>query len=334
MFDNLKNLCQMDAASGGESSVRDYIIKEIKEFCEYKIDNLGNILFEKKGEKRPNVRVMLDAHMDEVGIIVTGISENGFLRFNTVGGIEKECLPFHRVRIGGRTLGVIGGKPVHLCKGEEAKKLPSEDSMYIDIGAENKQDAEKKVQIGDLGVLCGDYIEENNKILSKALDDRVGCAVLIKLIKTKSEYDFCGSFSVCEEVGCIGARTATFSLKPKAAIILEGTTAADIAGVEEEKTVCALSEGVVVSFMDRGTVYNREMADLALAAKDIKKQVKRGTMGGNNASAVHLSREGVKTLALSVPCRYIHSSSSVCDKGDIESMYALARYMIKAVQAL
>ena len=125
MFDILKDLCMTDAASGGEKTVRDYIIKQIDGHCEYRIDPLGNILFEKKGKKPAKNRVMVDAHMDEVGVIVTEITDNGFLRFKTVGSIEKECLLFHRVKINGSVTGVIGNKPIHLCRGDEEKKLPS-----------------------------------------------------------------------------------------------------------------------------------------------------------------------------------------------------------------
>ena len=197
----------------------------------------------------------------------------------------------------------------------------------------NKKQAQSAVRPGDLGVLCGDYADCGEKIMSKALDDRVGCAVLIKLIKEDSEYDFCGSFSVCEEVGAIGARTAAFALSPLAAIILEGTTAADIAGVPGEKQVCRCGNGAAVSFMDKCAMYDRAMFDIAMGA-DTVKQIKTAVSGGNNASFIHVSRNGVRSLALSVPCRYIHSSASVCDKADIESMYSLAKYMITAVQTL
>lgn len=329
MTEFLKDLCSLSGTSGSEKAVRDYIIEKIDGFCEYRVDNLGNILFEKKGEKEPKVRVMLDAHTDEVGIIVTSVTENGFLRFKTVGGIEKESLLFHRVKLGDN-FGVIGNCPVHLLKGDAAKKLPETDSMYIDIGAECKSEALKYVLPGDTGVLCGDYYENGDKILSKALDDRLGCAVLISLIREKAEYGFCGSFSSMEEIGCVGAGVAAFSLKPQAAIVLEGTTASDISGTASDSEVCTLGKGVAVSFMDGGTVYDREYYKKAMESGIIC-QPKRATTGGNDAAAIHKSREGVRTLALSVPSRYIHSSSSVCDKRDIESMEKLVRFMIKEI---
>ncbi len=334
MFDTLRTLCTLSSVSGDEKTVRDFIIEEIKDYCEYKVDALGNILFEKKGKKRTDNRVMLDAHMDEVGIIITDIEENGFLRFNTVGGIEKECLLFSRVIFKNKTAGVIGNKPIHLLSAEEAKKLPLVDNMYIDIGAKDKESAQKRVAPGDTAVLCGDYIESGDMILSKALDDRVGCAVLINLIKNYNEYDFCGSFSTMEEVGCIGARTAAFGLSPDFALVLEGTTASDIGDTPPSKEICRVGEGVAVSFMDRGTLYDRELYSIAINDKSIKKQTKRGTTGANNSAGIHLSKEGIRTLALSVPTRYIHSASSVCSKEDIISMYKMAEYMISAINKL
>lgn len=331
MFDILKNLCNLYGTSGNEEQIRDYIISEIKDFCEYKVDALGNVLFEKKGNKEPKHRVMLDAHMDEVGFIVTAVTKDGFLKFSPVGGINTEALFLKSVIINGKVHGVVGGKPFHLCEKGEAEKLPDKNALYIDIGALNEKDARTVVNEGDFGVFKSEYLEQNGKILSKALDDRVGCAVMIKLIKEESEYGFCGSFSVMEEIGCIGAGTAAFSLCPEYAIVLEGTTAADIADVSAEKQVCNLGKGVAVSFMDGGTVYDRNLFKTALES-GLNCQKKRATTGGNDAASIHKSRTGVKTMGLSVPCRYIHSSSCVCDKNDIESMFSLAKYMIEKVQ--
>lgn len=334
MTELLKTLCELNGTSGDEGAVRDFIISKIDGFCKWRKDPLGNILFEKEGKNEPKVRVMLDAHTDEVGFIVTSVGENGLLKFSAVGGIECETLLFKRVVINtasGEVAGVIGSKPVHLCRGEEAKTLPDISSLFIDIGAKDGAEAKALVSEGDCGVVCGEFIKNGNKIISKALDDRVGCAVLITLIREEAEYGFCGSFSVMEEIGCIGARTAAYTLAPQAAIVLEGTTAADISGVPEDRTVCKSGEGVAVSFMDGGTVYDRGLYETALAS-GIPCQKKKATTGGNDAAAIHLSREGVKTLALSVPCRYIHSPSSVCDIRDIESMLSLSRYMIKELQ--
>ena len=329
MLDILRELTALDGVSGEEDAVRNYIISKIDGHCEYKIDPLGSIIAFKKGKNRSAKRLMVDAHMDEVGLIITSVTSDGFLSFSAVGGIDTAVLMFRRVRIGSIN-GVITGKPIHLISAEERKKLPKPESLYIDIGASSKEEALSLVRIGDRAVICGEYTEMGNKIKAKAIDDRAGCAILISLLTKDSDYDFYATFSVQEEVGLRGAKAATFTVAPDSAIVLEATTAADIAGVEDSKRVCVLGEGPAVSFMDRATVYDREYYDAALKS-GIKCQAKAAVAGGNNSGSVHLSRGGVRTLAISVPCRYIHSPSCVADKEDIENAARLAEYMIKGI---
>lgn len=327
MLELLKELCTLSGPSGSEGSVREFIISKIEGFCEYHTDNLGNIIAFKKGKKTPAKKIMIDAHTDEVGLIITHITEDGFLRFSTLGGIDTAVMMFRRVLINGETVGVISGKPIHLIHGDAGKKLPKADSLYIDIGATSREEAEKTVSLGDTAVICGDFALCGNKVLSRALDDRIGCAALITLIREQSEFDFYATFSVQEELGLRGARVAAFGVAPDAAIVLEGTTAADIADVPPERTVCKLGDGAAVSFMDRSTVYDHEYYNAALKS-GIKAQPKAAATGGNNAGAVHLSGKGVRTVAISAPCRYIHSASSVADTEDIKSVLELAKYML------
>lgn len=330
MLELLERLCNLDGTSGAENSVRDFIISQIDGFCDWKTDNLGNIIAFKKGKNTPSKKLMIDAHMDEVGFIITNITADGFLKFTVVGGIETSALMFRNVKIEGKINGVISGTPIHLVSAAARKKMPETDSLYIDIGAKSKEEAENYVTIGDSGVICSDFCKNGDNIISKALDDRIGCALLINLIREDSEYDFYASFSVQEEIGCRGARVTAFSINPDSAIILEGTTAADISGTPEDKKVCKLGDGVAVSFMDKATVYDREYYNIAMNS-GIKCQPKAFVSGGNNSAAVHLSREGVRTIAISAPCRYIHTSNSVVSITDIESMYSLAKYMIKEI---
>ncbi len=330
MTENLKILCNLDAASGDEKAVRDYIILQIKGYCDFKTDNLGNIIAFKKGKKTPTRRIMIDAHMDEVGLIVTGITKEGYLKFQTVGGIDTAALMSRRVLINGKLNGVISGKPIHLIGKDERKKLPKCESLYIDIGAKSQQEAESQVMLGDRAVICGEFQKTNNNIISKAIDDRAGCAILIDLLQNYSEYDFYASFSVQEEVGLRGAKVSAYAINPDCAIMLESTTAADIADTPEDKTVCKLGLGPCVSFMDKATVYDREFYKAALES-GIPCQVKRAVAGGNNSGAVHLTREGVRCIAISIPCRYIHSASSVCDINDIENARTLAEYMLNGI---
>lgn len=330
MLELLKQLCMLDGTSGDEGAVRDFVISQIKDYCEYKVDNLGNIIAFKKGKNTPKKKVLVDAHLDEVGLIITHIEENGFLRFATVGGIDTAALMFRRVLINGKILGVIGGKPVHLCEGDERKKLPSPDSLYIDLGASSKEEAEQLVSVGDCAIMCSDFTQVGDKVLAKALDDRVGCAVLIDLLKQDAQYDFYASFSTQEEVGLRGAGVVAYSVAPDAAIVIDGTTAADVAGVAPQKQVCRQGEGAVVSFMDGATSYDREYYNAALNS-GIKAQSKTAVAGGNNSGAIHLSRGGVRTVALSVPCRYIHTSGSTCDMRDVIAVRDLTKYMIDKI---
>ncbi len=330
MFEILKKLTSLDGVSGMENSVRDAVIAEIDGFCEWETDNLGNIIAFKKGKNSSAKKLMVDAHLDEVGLIITDITDAGFLKFKVVGGINTEALLSRRVRINGTLFGVVSSKPIHLLKKEAVSKLPDANGLYIDVGLSNKSEAEGVVSVGDRAVLWGDYYETEDKILSKALDDRIGCAILIELLKNDSEYDFYATFTVQEELGLRGAKTAAFKVDPQSAIMLEGTTAADIANVAEENKVCILGKGAAVSFMDRATVYDREYYNAALNS-GIPCQAKRAVAGGNNSGAVHLNREGVRSLAISVPCRYIHTAASVADKNDIKSAYELALYMIDAI---
>ena len=329
MVNLLQNLCLLNGTSGDEKSVRDFIISEVKNFCDYKIDNLGNLICFKKGEKTPKNRLMLDAHMDEVGIIITNVTADGFLKFQTVGGIDAATLLFKKVKIGD-VVGVISAKPIHLLSKEEGQKPPKVDALYIDIGATDKEDALNIISLGDMGIVLSDFTVMGDCVKAKALDDRVGCAILITLLKEKAEYDFYAVFSTQEEIGTRGAKVAAFAINPDYALVLESTTAADISGISEEKTVCNLGKGPVVSFMDRATLYDKDLYNTALNS-GITCQPKRAVAGGNNSGAIHLSREGVKTLAISLPCRYIHTDSSVANLSDMENMLSLTKYMMGSI---
>lgn len=326
MTELLKRLCGLDGVSGCEDAVREFIINEIKDYCEYHTDKMGNIIAFKRGEKRPASKIMVDAHMDEVGLIATYITEDGLIKFACVGGINTECLLAQRVHFG-KTEGVIGMKPIHLTKAEESKSLPPTDSLYIDIGCSSRKEAERFVSAGDCAAFSVPFCERDGFITARAIDDRAGCAVLIELIKQPSPYDFYATFTVQEEVGSRGAGCAAFSVEPDCCICLEATTASDISSVEEEKRVCVVGEGPVISFMDRGTVYDRSLF-LAATECGVKYQLKTAVAGGNNSAAVSRARTGVKTLAVSLPCRYIHSPSCCAGTDDLEGVKTLCEKLI------
>jgi endoglucanase len=330
MVNELESLCALAGISGREKSVREYIISEIAGIAEYSVDALGNLLVFKKGAETPKNKVMLAAHMDEVGLIVTYITEEGYLKFTSVGGVDSRVILGRAVIAGeNNTPGVIGIKPVHMVKEDEKANIPDADSLYIDIGADNREEAAKYVRPGDAVWFDSDLIHFGEGFLkARALDDRAGCAALIEIIKSDLPYDLNFAFTVQEEVGLRGAKTAAFSIEPDYAVVVETTTAADIAGVPKEKQVCKLGGGAVISFMDKSTVYSRELYDLAfsLAEKNnIKVQPKTVVAGGNDAGAIHTSRGGVRTLTVSLPCRYLHSPSCVICEADIAEVSKIVR---------
>lgn len=327
MTELLKTLCTIPAVSSNEDKLREFIINEVSPYADCTTDKNGNLICFKKGKKRPLNRVMLDAHMDEVGIIATSITSDGFIKFATVGGIDASVMLCRGVVFENGVRGVVGLKPVHLASAEEKKKMPSADELYIDIGAKDKTEAEKLVKPGQTAVFESEATVMGDRIKARAIDDRAGVACLIALLKQEAEFDFYATFTWGEEVGGRGAKTAAFTVEPDIAIVLEATTAADIHGTPKEDTVCRLGDGPAVSFMDRATLYDRKLYDIALAS-GIKCQTKNKVAGGNNSGAIHLSKGGVPTIAISLPCRYIHSPSCLADLGDLEDMKRLAEYML------
>lgn len=333
MLETLKTLCEMNGTSGREDDVREYILERLEGKCSMRVDALGNIIAFKEGKNRAKNKVMISAHMDEVGFIVTYITEEGYLRFDAVGGIDEKVIVGRTVTVGDKNIpGVIGIKAIHLTDKADEGKVPEISSMYIDIGAADKKEAEAYVSIGDSAYFISDFEHiGENKIKSKAIDDRFGCSVMIDMIENGTEYDTYFAFLVQEEVGLRGAAAAAYKVEPDYAIVLEATTAADVAGVKKEDCVCALSKGAVVSFMDRSTVYNRDLFKRAFElAKEngISCQTKTTIAGGNDAGAIHKSGKGVYTLTVSLPCRYIHSATSVADITDMEACKKMAKVLL------
>lgn len=317
----LKDLCLLNGTSGREDAVRNYIIEKIKDKCEYSVDVLGSVIAFKKGKKAPDKKVLVAAHTDEVGFIITDITDDGYLRFAPVGGIDAAVVLGRRVDING-IKGVVGAKAVHLLSDDEKKNEPAFDKLAIDIGAADKAEAEKAVSLGDCAYFASDYCEFGDGFIkSKALDDRIGCMLMIELINSDLEYDTYFCFNVQEEVGLRGSGCSAYAVKPDVAVILESTTAADIDGVTGGDKCCVLGKGPVVSFMDGRTIYDKQIFDLAFeVAKEnnIKIQTKTKIAGGNDAGAIQKSGAGCRVAAVSLPCRYIHSGLSVVKIGDIE----------------
>ena len=331
----LEKLCIARGISGNEDEVRDIILGEIKSYADsIEISPLGNIIAFKKGKNRPKTKLMLNAHMDEVGLIVTHITEDGLLKFTEVGGIDRRVLCGKPVTVGSKIEGVIGAKPIHLLKDEEKENSVPVKDLYIDIGAVDKEEASKYVMPGDPVTFDSIFDTSYGMIKSRALDDRAGCAVLINMIKSDLKYDMTFVFAVQEEIGLRGSKPAALAVEPQAAIVVESTTAADVANVKKENQVCKLGSGAAISFMDRRTVYDKKYYSMAFeAAKQInvKCQPKLAVAGGNDAGAIHISRSGVRTIAVSLPCRYLHSAVGMISQEDFASVNKLVSKLAEMI---
>lgn len=323
----LERLCRARGISGCEDEVRKIILEEVRPHADrVEITPLGNILAFKKGKNPAKTKLLLNAHMDEVGMTVTYIEEDGLLRFATVGGIDRRVLCGKPVTVGDNVPGVIGAKPIHLLTGEEKEKSVPVQDLYIDIGASSREEAASVVLPGDPVTFDSIFDTAHGKIKSRALDDRAGCAILIDLLKKSLAYDMTFAFVVQEETGLNGSKTAAYITDPEAAIVVESTTAADVAGVPEEKQVCHVGAGPVLSFMDRRTIYDRAYYQLAFeAAREtgVPCQAKQAVAGGNDAGAIHVSRGGVRTVAASLPCRYLHSAVGLISQKDFHDAETL-----------
>ncbi|QXM06653.1 M42 family metallopeptidase [Crassaminicella indica] len=333
----LKKLCELSGVSGNEKEVRDFIYEEIKPYVdEIKIDFLGNLIAIKKGkENYPSI--MLSAHMDEVGMMVKAIDENGFIKFLPVGGMDDRIFVSKVVEIGKNKIkGVIGAKAIHLQEPEERKKALKYKELYIDIGASSKEEAEKLVSRGDYIHFVSNYTEFGNHLIkAKALDDRAGCAMIMEILKNEYNSTIYAVFSVQEEVGLRGAGVAAYRLNPDMALVLEGTTCYDVTDIDEPDFATRLGAGPAISLVDSGSYFDKNIIKKLLQiAKDhkINIQFKQTTKGGNDAGRIHLTRNGIPTSAISVPCRYLHSPISVIHKEDFENAIKLVALFLESVK--
>lgn len=327
---DLKTLCELNGASGDERAVRKALLEAARPLCDsVRIDRMGNVIAFKKG--RGNGRhVLFSAHMDEIGFIILDATDDGLLQFRPVGGVDPRVAVSKYVVVGEKKVkGVIGALAIHLQSAEDRKRVLDYEGLYIDIGAKDKADALADCPAGSYAYYDNDYQEFGEGFaVAKALDDRVGCYNLLRLLSGAYDADITCAFVTQEEVGLRGATGAAFACDADTAIVLEGTTAGDLGDVEKTRRVCEPGLGVAVSFMDHASIGDRalyrELLGLASQA-GIACQVKRGATGGNDAGAYQRSREGKRTCVLSVPCRYIHGPSSVVKLSDVEAQFLLAR---------
>ncbi len=334
-FDKLKMYCELLAPSGMEGPVRDRILSDIKDSgADYEIDTVGNLIVFKKGRKRRPCKLLVAAHMDEVGFMVTYIGEDGYLWFDAIGGIDRRVVSGRRLRFCHNNMtGIVASKSIHIQKPEEFGMCEPISEMQIDIGCNTRESAEKLVKIGDCAVFCPNFESFGDGLIkSKAIDDRFGCALMTELICSDLEYDTYFAFDTCEEIGCDGAKEVCHRIRPDIAIILESTTAGDTCDTPEGKRACELRKGAVISHMDGGTIYDKELVALAMELgkeNGIPCQLKNIVAGGNEAHAFQQGALGARVLAISAPTRYIHSACSVAAKEDLLSVGKLTRAIIE-----
>jgi putative aminopeptidase FrvX len=344
-IDLLEALSLALAPSGCEAEVRDLVRGQLEGQCDaMAVDGIGDLIVRVDGRSRHDKSLMFAAHMDEVGFMVQTITDDGFLTFAPLGGMDPRVLCAKRVQTRSwdgsrRSLGVIISKAIHMQTAAEKAAVTPVSDMYIDVGADSRADAERFVQVGDYGsFVSGFYRFGGGKLKGKALDDRFGCAAMIETARSlytdRPVQDTYFAFTVREEVGLDGAAAAARYVKPAKAVILEATAVADIAGVSGYEQVGEQGKGGLLSYLDWGTVYGRDFVDFARAEAEkygIPAQLKRYVAGGNDAAAIQRSLAGVKVLNLSAPARYIHSASCVVAESDYFAVTSLCRRLARDI---
>ncbi|RLC91125.1 MAG: M42 family peptidase [Chloroflexi bacterium] len=327
----LRELSEAFGVSGNEGDVRAIVLDAVRGHVDaVKVDALGNVLAFKRGTGRQRMRVMLAAHMDEVGLMVVGHDNDGFLRVKAVGGIDPRLLPGTILQVGSERIpGVIGVKPIHLLKKEEHEKVPKLEDLVVDIGAKNKDEARKLAPLGTYATFATRFRELGPTVSGKAFDDRAGCAVLVELLRgERFRFDLHAAFTVQEEVGLRGARVAAYAIEPDCAFALEGTIADDIPKDKDISPTTELGKGPAITVMDRSFIADRRLVRLLTSTAEelgIPYQIKQPGVGGTDAGVIHLTRKGVPSVTVAVPCRYIHSPVALLSLDDFNNTVRLMR---------
>ncbi len=333
-FKLLEKLCNATAVSGDEGEVRKIILEEVKPYADtVKVDALGNVLATKNGSAEKRVKVMLDCHMDEVGFMLVADDGDGLYRFELVGGIDVRQLPGKQVFVGkSKTPGVIGARPIHLTTADErTRKIPL-DQLRIDIGPAGK------AKVGDRATFATQFRRVGPSLMAKSIDNRIGCAILIELLKNAPAHiDLCLSFSVQEEIGLRGAKVAAFHFSPDMAIAIDSTPANDLPvhdGAENVFYNTKLGSGPAIYTFDSGTLNDPRLVRFLAKTGDEEKipyQFRQPGGGGTDAGAIHRSRAGVPTISVSVPHRYTHTAISISRVDDWKNTQALLSAALKRI---
>jgi endoglucanase len=339
----LEKLSNAFGPSGSEEDIAEILRKELEEYAdETRVDKLGNILFYHNG-KDGYPKIMLSAHMDEVGFIITFIEENGFLRFDTLGGITNNIMLGQQILLRsekGYLKGIIGTKPPHIMTPEEQNKIIPKEDLFIDIGADSiNQAQEKGADVGVLGVFDIGFTNLGNGYFrGKSLDDRAGCTVLAEVFKLlkNSPYNIVAVGSVQEELGVRGARTAAWQVDPDYGLALEGTFVADVPNTRPDRVSSKIKGGPVITILDRYAFTHPVILRTLIKVgkeKSIPYQFKKVPMGGTDAGAIHLTKAGVPSGTVAVPCRYIHGPASIIHTDDLKNTILLVTEFVKTISS-
>lgn len=345
----LRELCNAHGVTGYEDDVRAPIEKRITPLADsVRTDALGNLIATKQTAGPDAPTLLLDAHMDEIGLIISYIEPTGFLRFATVGGWDERVLPAHAVDVrttaGKKVRGVIGVPPPHIQRSEEKSKPYSPDALFIDVGARSADEvAELGIRVGDSAVPSYPFAElAGGAVLGKALDDRAGCTVVLRAFEELSKsanlkVNLAATFTTFEETGGRGAAVASFGVNPQIALVLEGTVAGDFPGVPAARNPSRQGAGPAITLVDRTAHFPRKYVQFLQELADrqgIPHQLKTPIFGGTNAARIQMAREGVPTCVVSVPCRYIHSPHATLRLDDLENTIRLTTAFARECNAL
>jgi putative aminopeptidase FrvX len=328
---NLKQLSEAVGVSGDEGQVRAVVLDVVRASVDdVRVDTMGNVLAFKRGSGRDRLRVMVSAHMDEIGLMVVGHDGDGFLQVRAVGGIDPRMLPGMLFQVGpGRIPGVIGVKPIHLVKEDELEKVARIEDLVMDVGAKTKDEAKGLAPLGTYAAFATKFREIGPTVSGKAFDDRAGCTVLVELLRgERFRFDLHAVFTVQEEVGLRGAGVAAYAIEPDCAFALEGTIADDIPKDRDVSPTTQLGKGPAITVMDHSFISDRRLLRLLTTTAEelgIPYQFKQPGIGGTDSGAIHRSRGGVPSVTVAVPSRYIHSPVALLSLEDFDNTVRLMR---------
>jgi endoglucanase len=329
MKEIIKRLVETNSPSGREEKIREVIIELIKDYVDdYRVDSLGNLIAHKKGG---GIKILFDAHMDEIGFVASYIDDSGFVRIEPVGGITPQILPSTRIMFESGVIGTIWFEAEELDKRIENLKNLTFDNIYVDIGAKSREEGLSKISIGEMANFHREFVDYGNRLLSKAMDDRIGCSILIQVIRElkSSHNDLYFVFATQEEVGLVGARTACFSVEPQIGIAIDVTGTGFRDTPKGLKRIpMKLGDGPAIKIQDWSLVADKRINDyiVKLASElSIPYQYEILPYGGTDGGVIQTTKEGIPTSVISIPTRYLHSQSEIVDYIDVLNCVKLVK---------